>query len=101
MAPGWRGARWKGRRRGQGPPPDCLKGRGRGWAVSRAGCDVGSAFLAVGGVLFFSLSLPLCLFVFFFGEGFGGKEIEVPRLDGGPCTSVRRNVVWGQDWGGE
>ena len=44
---------------------------------------MGSAFLAVGGVLFFSLSLPLCLFVsFFFGEGFGGKEIEVSRLDG-------------------
>ena len=27
-------------------------------------------------------SLPLCFFFFFFGEGFGGKEIEVPRLDG-------------------
>ena len=50
---------------------------------------MGSAFLAVGGVFSLSLSLPLCLFfffflfvTFFFGEGLGGKEIEVPRLDG-------------------
>ena len=44
---------------------------------------MGSAFLAVGGVFSSSLSLPLCLYVsFFFGEGVGGKEVEVPRLDG-------------------
>ena len=35
------------------------------------------------GAFSLSLSLPLCHFVsFFFGEGFGGKEVEVPRLDG-------------------
>ena len=38
---------------------------------------MGGAFLAFGVV--FSLSY---LFVSFFGEDFGGKEIEVPRLDG-------------------
>ena len=48
----------------------------------------GQGFLAFGRFsLFFSLclfaSLTFCFFFFFFfGEGFGGKEIEVPRLDG-------------------
>ena len=68
---------------GQGPPPDCLKGRCRGWAASRTGCDVGSAFLAFGGVfftLFLFASLPSCSFSS--GEEFGGKETEVPRLNG-------------------
>ena len=93
----------EGEEGGSGPPPGCLKGRGRGWAVSRAGCEADSAFLAVGGV--FSPSLSLCLFAFMFlfssGRDLGGRKSRCPALTAGPCISVRRNVVWGQDWGGE
>ena len=65
---------------GQGPPQDCLQGRGRRGAAPRTGRDVGGASSDVR-CCGSPLSLPLC-FPLVFSEGFGGKEIGAPRLDG-------------------